>query len=177
MPKTHNHHKAGPAASSFRFAVITMSDKGYAGEREDTSGPALKELLENNGFVCCHSQIVPDTIDAIVDAVLGAISDKRADLVVTTGGTGVAPSDVTPEAMDLVFDREISGMAEAMRAESLKITPHAMLSRARAGIRAGSLVVNLPGSRKAALENIAVILPALPHAIAKIMGSREDCGT
>ena len=165
------------SGEEIRFAVITMSDKGYAGEREDTSGPAVVKLLEGKGYICCHTEIVPDRTSAIVDAVLGAIEKKRADLVVTSGGTGVAPSDVTPEAMDEVFEREIPGMAEAMRAESLKVTPHAMLSRGRVGIRGESLVVNLPGSRKAAEENITAILPALPHAIAKIKGCKEDCGT
>lgn len=176
MPITPSQEKNG-SAQAIRFAVITMSDKGYAGEREDTSGPAVRKLLEERGFFCCHTEIVPDRVSAIVDAVIGAIEKKQADLVITSGGTGVAPSDVTPEAMDRVFEKEIPGMAEAMRAESLKITPHAMISRARAGIRRESLVINLPGSRKAALENITTILPALPHAIAKIKGSKQDCGT
>ncbi len=159
----------------FRFAVITMSDKGSRGERDDTSGAALKELMMSSGYQLCHYSIVPDRIDAIVEAVVTVISREKADLVLTTGGTGVSPSDVTPEAMNQVFDKEIPGIAEAMRAASLLITPRAVLSRGRAGIRNQSLIINLPGSKKAALENINVVLPSLQHALEKIKGSTEDC--
>jgi len=159
----------------YRFAVITMSDKGSRGEREDTSGEALKELLIDQGFELAHYSVIADDIPHIVETVIDAIEKYRADLVLTTGGTGVSPRDVTPEAMDLVFDKEVPGIAEAMRAASLIITPRAVISRSRAGIRATSLIVNLPGSKKAALENISVILPALNHAIEKIQGSTKDC--
>lgn len=162
-------------ADCFRFAVITMSDKGARGEREDTSGVALKELMVENGYHLCHYSVVPDHVDAIIEKVKSAISDDSADLVLTTGGTGVSPSDVTPEAMDTLFDKEIPGIGEAMRAASLLITPRAVLSRGRAGIRNRSLIINLPGSKKAALENIQVVLPSLNHALEKIQGSTKDC--
>lgn len=161
--------------SPFRFAVITMSDSGARGLREDTSGEALKLLLSDNGYELCHYAIVADRIEPIVEAVLEAIETQGADLVLTTGGTGVSPTDVTPEAMDLLFEKEVPGMAEAMRAASLSITPKAVISRGRAGIRGQSLIVNLPGSRKGALENISVLLPALEHALEKIKGSSADC--
>lgn len=161
--------------SPFRFAVITMSDSGARGLREDTSGEALKLLLSDNGYELCHYTIVADRIEPIVEAVLEAIETQGADLVLTTGGTGVSPTDVTPEAMDLLFEKEVPGMAEAMRAASLSITPKAVISRGRAGIRGQSLIVNLPGSRKGALENISVLLPALEHALEKIKGSSADC--
>ena len=159
----------------FRFAVITMSDSGARGLRDDTSGEALKLLFSENGYELCHYTIVPDRIEPIFEAVLEAIETRGADLVITTGGTGVSPTDVTPEAMDLLFDKEVPGMAEAMRAASLAITPKAVISRGRTGIRGQSLIVNLPGSRKAALENISVLLPALEHALEKIKGSTTDC--
>lgn len=162
--------------SPFRFAVITMSDSGARGLREDTSGEALKLLFSDNGYELCHYAIVADRIEPIVEAVLEAIETQGADLVLTTGGTGVSPTDVTPEAMDLLFEKEVPGMAEAMRAASLSITPKAVISRGRAGIRGQSLIVNLPGSRKGALENISVLLPALEHALEKIKGSSADCG-
>ncbi len=152
-----------------------MSDSGARGLREDTSGEALKLLFSENGYELCHYTIVPDRIEPIVAAVLEAIETRGADLVLTTGGTGVSPTDVTPEAMNLLFDKEVPGMAEAMRAASLAITTKAVISRGRAGIRGQSLIVNLPGSRKAALENISVLLPALEHALEKIKGSTSDC--
>ena len=152
-----------------------MSDSGSLGLREDTSGEALKLLFAENGYELCHYTMVPDRIEPIVQAVIEAIETRGADLVLTTGGTGVSPTDVTPEAMDLLFEKEVPGMAEAMRAASLTITPKAVISRGRTGIRGQSLIINLPGSRKAALENIAVLLPALNHALEKIKGSTADC--
>jgi molybdenum cofactor synthesis domain-containing protein len=159
----------------YLFAVITMSDKGARGEREDTSGEALKELLIDQGFELAHYSVIADDIRHIAETVIDAIEKDQADLVLTTGGTGVSPRDVTPEAMDQVFDKDVPGIAEAMRAASIKITPRAVISRSRAGIRGTSLIINLPGSKKAALENISVILPALIHAIEKIKGSTKDC--
>jgi len=161
--------------AEFSFAVITMSDSGARRQREDTSGAALQKLFVERGFRLCCYTIVPDEVEAIVEAVTGAIDKEGADLVLTTGGTGVSPTDVTPEAMDQVIEKEIPGMAEAMRAASLAITPKAVISRGRAGIRGKSLIINLPGSKKAALENIEVLLPALEHAIEKIQGSTRDC--
>ena len=161
--------------SGFTFAVITMSDSGSRGLREDTSGAALKELFSENGYRLCHYTVVPDQVEAIVEAVIEAIERYGADVVLTTGGTGVSPTDVTPEAMDQVIEKEVPGMAEAMRAASLEITPKAVISRGRTGIRKQSLIINLPGSKKAALENINVLMPALNHALEKIQGSTKDC--
>lgn len=153
-----------------------MSDKGARGEREDTSGKSLAKMFTANGYELCHYSIVPDQVPFIVEAVIEAIENDGADLVLTTGGTGVSPTDVTPEAMSQVFEKEVPGIAEAMRAASLVITPRAVISRGRAGIRGRSLIINLPGSEKAALENIAVVEAALGHAIDKIKGSQADCG-
>lgn len=160
----------------FTFAVVTMSDKGSRGEREDTSGAYLQEKLAEEGYRFAGYIIIPDTVDEIVRTVTELVDEKAISLVVTTGGTGVAPTDVTPEAMSQVLEKEIPGMAEAMRAASLQKTPNAMLSRGRAGIRRASLIVNLPGSLKAARENLEVLLPALPHALEKIRGDEGDCG-
>lgn len=161
----------------FTFAVVTMSDKGSRGEREDSSGKLLQELLKDEGYELQGYEIVPDDRERIIRTVVELIDVRKIDLVVTTGGTGVAPTDVTPEAMQSVIEKDIPGMAEAMRAASLKKTPHAVLSRARAGIRGESLIINLPGSKKAARENIEVLLPALVHALDKIKGGTSDCGT
>lgn len=157
-------------------AIITVSDKGSRGEREDTAGAQLWERLQAEGYVGVWRTIVPDETPAIQEALAEAVDRRKAALVVTTGGTGVSPRDVTPEATAAVCDRLVPGMAEAMRLESLKKTPHAMLSRALVGIRGGSLIVNLPGSLKGSLENLEVLLPALPHALAKIQGDPEECG-
>ena len=161
----------------YTCAVLTVSDKGSRGERQDTSGPALQEVLTAHHFTVAATAIVPDRIDAIQETLLAWIDQQAIDLVVTTGGTGVAPTDVTPEATRPLLRCEIPGMAEAMRRNSMELTPHAMLSRALTGIRHQSLIINLPGSRKAALENLAVVLPALSHAIAKIKGDPADCGS
>ena len=163
-------------AQQFSFAVVTMSDKGSRGEREDTSGKLLQALLQEEGYTLLAYVIVPDDKGIIVETLLDLIDNRKVDLIVTTGGTGLAPTDVTPEAMQEVIEKDIPGMAEAMRAASLRMTPHAMLSRARVGIRGKSLIVNLPGSEKAARENIEVLLPALPHALDKIQGGTSDCG-
>ena len=163
-------------AQQFSFAVVTMSDKGSRGEREDTSGKLLQALLQEEGYTLLAYVIVPDDKGIIVETLLDLIDNRKVDLIVTTGGTGLAPTDVTPEAMQEVIEKDIPGMAEAMRAASLRMTPHAMLSRARVGIRGKSLILNLPGSEKAARENIEVLLPALPHALDKIQGGTSDCG-
>jgi molybdopterin adenylyltransferase len=159
-----------------RTAIITLSDKGSKGEREDESGRAIREMVSSIGADVRHYEVLPDERPLIV-ASLGRLADSgMIDLIVTTGGTGVAPRDVTPEATRDVIERELPGMAEAMRAESLKKTPHAMISRAVAGIRKQTLIVNLPGSPRAVRENLAVILPALVHAIEKIKGDPSECG-
>lgn len=158
-----------------RTAVITLSDKGARGEREDESGAAIREMVTAIGCRVDQYEVLPDERQGIA-AVLSRLADSGViDLVLTTGGTGVAPRDVTPEATQDVIDRELPGMAEAMRAESLKKTPHAMISRAVAGIRGRTLIVNLPGSPLAVRENLAVILPALKHAVEKICGDPSDC--
>lgn len=162
-------------ADRFTCAVLTMSDRGARGERVDESGPMLRELLQKEGYRLRAHAMVPDQIEAIVATLIHWVDVENIDLIVTTGGTGVSPTDLTPEAMRRVIDREIPGMAEAMRAASLLHTPHAMLSRALAGIRGASLIINLPGSRRAASQNIAVLLPALPHALDKIKGDKGDC--
>lgn len=167
---------AGLDKGEFSFAVITMSDKGSRGEREDTSGSYIKETLLEEGYRFDHYSMIPDSIPVIVKALKNAADKKRVCLVVTTGGTGVAPTDVTPEAMLEVVEKEVPGIAEYMRLESLKKTPHAALSRGKVGIRGGTLIVNLPGSLKAARENLETILPLLPHALEKIRGDEGDCG-
>jgi molybdopterin adenylyltransferase len=160
-----------------RTAIITLSDKGSRGEREDKSSLIIRDMIKQIDAGVDHSEVLPDEKSVIVD-VLSRLSDSGTiDLILTTGGTGVAPRDVTPEATLEVIDRNVPGMAEAMRAESLKKTPHAMISRAITGIRKQTLIVNLPGSPRAVRENLAVILSALPHAIEKIKGDPRECGS
>lgn len=165
-----------PQQHTFNCAVVTMSDKGAVGLREDTSGVALRELLAKEGYLLKEYMIIPDSVEIIATTLIDLVDTKEIDLIVTTGGTGVAPSDLTPEAMKMVIEKEVPGMAEAMRAASFAITPYSVISRGIAGIRKETLIVNLPGSKKAALENIAVILPAIPHALQKIKGEKSDCG-
>lgn len=160
----------------FTFGVLTMSDKGARGEREDTSGPYLLQTLNDLGYQQKAYAVIPDRVDGITETLISWVDEEKVDLIVTTGGTGVAPTDVTPEAMVDVIEKEIPGMAEAMRAESLKKTPNAVLSRGKAGIRGNSLIINLPGSEKAVRENIEVLLPSLAHALDKIQGGISDCG-
>jgi len=157
--------------------VITLSDKGSRGEREDLSGPEVIRMLKEIGIETTGYEVVPDEADVIEKKLIEFVDERRFDLVVTTGGTGVSPRDVTPDATLKVIDREIPGMAEAMRRESMTKTPHAMISRALAGIRRTTLIINLPGSPKGVRENLAVILPALKHAIEKIKGDQSDCAT
>jgi len=159
-----------------RTAIITLSDKGAKGEREDESGQVIRDMVSGIGADVRHYEVLPDERDRIVEVLKRHADSGAIDLILTTGGTGVAPRDVTPEATSEVLDRELPGMSEAMRAESLKKTPHAMLSRAIAGIRKQTLIVNLPGSPRAVRENLAVILPSLIHAIEKIKGDPSDCG-
>jgi len=157
--------------------IITVSDKGSQGKREDLSGPAIAEMLAGVAIVIKHTIIIPDEKDQIRDAIINFADAKKLDLILTTGGTGVSPRDVTPYATLEVIDKQIPGMAEAMRQKSLLITPHAMISRAVVGIRGNSLIINLPGSPKSVKENLAVILPALKHAIEKIKGDDSECAS
>ncbi len=155
-------------------AVLTVSDRAARGEREDRSGPELKKRIEIQGWRLVHSQVIADDREDI-ERVLRDWSDSQGvDLILTTGGTGFSLRDQTPEATLAVVDRLAPGIAEAMRAYSMKLTPHAMLSRAAAGIRGKTLIVNLPGSPRAAIENLEVILPALPHAIEILKGSPDS---
>jgi molybdopterin adenylyltransferase len=161
----------------FKAGVLTMSDKGSRGERVDESGALAIRMLEDDGFEIIEKKIVPDRVEDIVNTIKEWCDIKKLSLIVTSGGTGLSPSDVTPQAMLKVLDFEVPGMAEAMRAESLKKTPHAMISRAMAGVRGRSLIVNLPGSPKGVKENLAVVLPALKHALSKLSGDTRDCAT
>lgn len=158
-----------------RIGVLTLSDKGSQGQRVDESGPAVAEMLAPVGEVA-QLAILPDDVESIA-ALLAAWADQeKLNLIVTTGGTGLSPRDVTPQATLRAVDYEIPGMAEAMRMQSLQKTPHAMVSRAVVGVRGQTMIVNLPGSPKGARENLEVLLPALPHALAKLAGDPDDCG-
>lgn len=158
-----------------KAAILIVSDKASRGEREDRTGDGIVKILVENGFHVLEKKIVPDEKDEIV-SVLKEWSDiKSIPLIITSGGTGVSPRDVTPQATKEVIDYDIPGMGEAMRAKSLNITPHAMLSRAIAGVRKRSLIINLPGSPSGAKDNLLVVIPALEHALLKISGDTSEC--
>ena len=153
-----------------RFGIITVSDRASSGERDDTSGPALAEAVEAQGWVVTQTDIIQDDLLSLRDRLANWADRGDLDVILTTGGTGFSPRDVTPEASQAVYERSAPGIAEAMRSVSLTITPHAMLSRATAGIRKRTLIINLPGSPKAALENFQIIVPVLPHAVQLLKG-------
>ena len=157
-----------------KVAILTLSDKGSRGERVDTSGPAIEKLVKKIDAEVVSYDILPDE-KALIRGKLTSLCRKKIDLILTTGGTGVSPRDVTPDATREVIQQEIPGIAEAMRLKGLKKTPFAMISRAIAGIRNKTLIINLPGSPKAVRENLSAILPVLPHTIEKIKGSKADC--
>ena len=159
-----------------RTGIIISSDRGAQGERIDKSGSAIRQALKNKIFVVEGYQIVPDEKKLIQKALRQFTDEQKYDLIVTSGGTGISPRDVTPEATQEVVDRLLPGFAEAMRMYSLRLTPHAMISRAICGTRHESLIVNLPGSPKGAQECLEVVLPAIPHAIAKLKGDPSNCG-
>jgi len=160
----------------FKVAILTISDRGSKGEREDSSGPLIREMVKDLPAEVIHYEVIPDETEIIIQALKKSADQLKADLILTTGGTGLSPRDVTPDATLKVIEKEVPGFSEAMRAESLKKTPHAMISRAVTGIRGSSLIVNLPGSPKSARENLSVILPALPHALSKLKGDPTECG-
>ncbi|HSJ87027.1 MAG TPA: MogA/MoaB family molybdenum cofactor biosynthesis protein [Anaerolineales bacterium] len=150
---------------NMRVGILTVSDRAARGEREDASGPALMQLVQETGWFVTITALVPDEESAIRDKLMIWADGAELDVILSTGGTGFAPRDVTPEATRAVIERETPGLAEAMRAASLKVTPHAMLSRIVTGIRKKTLIINLPGSPKGAVENLQVVIPVLPHAI------------
>ena len=156
-----------------RAGVITVSTKGAAGERPDESGPAMAEGLAAAGIEVIRTDLVPDDVERVATAILAAVR-AGANVVLTTGGTGLSPNDVTPEATRRVIDREVPGIAEALRARSLEKTPHGMLSRGVAGAVGAALVVNLPGSPRAVRESLAVLLPVLPHAAELLAGASGE---
>lgn len=158
-----------------KAAVLTISDKGHRGEREDLSGPALSAWLAERSVDVVWQNLVPDETDVIAAQLVEWADGGGCDLILTTGGTGVSPRDHTPEATRAVLDREIPGIAEAMRAASLSKTPFAILARGVAGVRGRALIVNLPGSPGGAVENLAAVWTALPHAVKKIQGDTGDC--
>ena len=155
--------------------MITISDKGSRGEREDLSVEEIKKLIPRlSGQISAYT-IVPDEESIIIETLIAYADKEKLDLILTSGGTGLSPRDVTPEATQRVIEREVPGMAEAMRVESFKKTPLAMLSRGVVGTRGRSLIINLPGSPRGARENLAVVLPALNHGLSKLSGDTADC--
>ncbi len=161
----------------FKVGVLTISDKGSRGQRKDVSGETAAGILERGGFHLAKKKIVPDNIRQIADTLIEWVDNDKLSLIVTSGGTGLSPTDVTPQAMEEVIDYKVPGIAEAMRAESLKKTAHAMLSRTIAGVRGRCLIINLPGSPDGVKENLSVVLPALKHGLSKLSGDITDCAT
>jgi molybdenum cofactor synthesis domain-containing protein len=160
----------------YSAAILTSSDAGARGEREDTSGAAIRKMLESAGFQIARYEIVPDSQTTIEERLREWCGDDGVHLIVTTGGTGLGPRDVTPDATREVVDYEVPGIAEAMRAEGLRHTPMSMLSRAVAGVRNKTLIINLPGSPRGVRENLAVVLPVLEHALDLLNGVRGEHG-
>ena len=158
----------------FRVGILTVSDKGARGERVDTSGAAVRELLGGLDVQIERYEVVPDEQDVIAGRLRAWADEDRLDLIVTTGGTGLSPRDVTPEATLAVIERSVPGIAEAMRQAGLAQTPMAMLSRGVAGVRGRTLIVNLPGSERAVRQNLARLLPVLPHALESLRGEARD---
>jgi len=158
-----------------KTAILTISDKGSKGEREDRTGPAIRDTIEGRGYSIEYYKVIPDEMEQIVEELTYLCDRMKVDLVLTNGGTGFSKRDVTPEATQKVITKYVPGIGEAMRQKSLEITPNAMLSRGIAGIRKNTLIVNLPGSPKAAVENLEVILPALPHGIEILTGAGGEC--
>lgn len=162
--------------SLYKIGIITVSDKGAQGQRVDESGPSIREMVKTLGEVTSY-QVVPDDLDILKEAMINMSDKEKVNLILTTGGTGLSPRDNTPEATLAVIQKEVPGLAEAMRSESMKKTNRAMLSRAVAGTRNSTLIINLPGSVKAVRECLAVILPALPHGLEILSGKGGECGS
>ena len=161
---------------SYTAAVITVSDKGYAGQREDTSGPNLCRILKENNYELVYTGLVPDDNEMIQAELIKCCDELKINLILTTGGTGFSPRDITPEATMAVVERPTPGIPEAMRVESMRITPKGCLSRSAAGIRKRSLIINLPGSKKASEENILAVIGAVDHGLEMLLGSGSaDC--
>ena len=160
-----------------KAAILILSDRGARGERADASGPALEKWLGQQGVTTSRCEVIPDEGPMIIERLREWADSNAFDLILTCGGTGVSPRDVTPDATVQVLDRLIPGFGEVMRAKSLLKTPHAMISRAVAGVRGQTLIINLPGSPKGAIENLEAVWPAVPHAVAKIQGDQAECGT
>ncbi len=158
-----------------KTGILTISDKGSRNERIDGTGPAIKESLDKNTYDVKYYKIIPDEIELICEELIHMCDELKLDLILTNGGTGFSKRDVTPEATLKVIKRQAPGIAEAMRQMSFAITPKAMLSRAVAGIRDNTLIINLPGSPKGAVENLGFILPALPHGIEILTGTGGEC--
>ncbi len=158
-----------------RVAILTASDKGARGEREDRSAQVIREMVATIGGEIVAYDLVADEKELLVEKLLEYTDEKKVDLVLTTGGTGLSPRDVTPEATLEVVEKVIPGISEAMRAKGLEHTPHAMLTRAVAGVRGRTLIINLPGSPQAVRENLEVVLPAIPHALEILQGRGGEC--
>jgi molybdenum cofactor synthesis domain-containing protein len=158
-----------------RAAILTSSDSGYAGKREDLSGPAIRKILEQNGYEVVHMILLPDDRKMLADEMARIADEHVAELLLTTGGTGFSPRDCMPEATADIAERMVPGIPEAIRAYSMTITPRAMLSRAAACIRKSTLIINLPGSPKAVRESLEYILPSLEHGLEIMTGEATDC--
>ena len=161
----------------FNVGILTVSDKGSRGEREDRSGQAIREILSGMGAAIANYDVIPDEKEIIAEKLARWADEGSVDIILTTGGTGLSPRDVTPEATLMVVDRIVPGFAEAMRLESLRKTPMAMLSRAVVGTRGKCLIINLPGSPRAVRECLEAISAALPHAVETLKGEANECGT
>jgi len=159
-----------------RVYILTLSDKGYAGEREDKSGELLKDIVKSKDWQIIGYEILPDEKDLISKKLAELCDQEKADLILTTGGTGVSPRDVTPDATIPIIEKRLTGFEIAMMIEGLKSTPMAAISRAVVGTRKKTLIINLPGNPKAAFENLSAIIKAIPHAIEKLQGDTRDCG-
>lgn len=159
----------------YRVAIITLSDKGARGEREDISGQVIEDMVTAAGYQVVSRQLLSDDRKGLTDALVDLCDNRRADLILTTGGTGFSQRDNAPEATLDAIERQVPGIAEAMRWHSLQITPRAMLSRAVSGIRKFTLIINLPGSPKAVRENLEYVLPVLEHGIAILVGDAAEC--